>query len=77
MQVYDKRDGGQGAKVILRFPTLGIVPRATRQQGQGGRSGASTAPAANQTTNQTWNPQTGAQSDGWAPAGGYNDETPF
>lgn len=76
MQIYDKRDGGQGAKVILRFPTLGIVPRATRSQGQGGRGAAGSTSAGDWDSRPAPTPQTGAQ-DVWAPAGGYNDETPF
>jgi single-stranded DNA-binding protein len=32
VQPYLKNDGTPGAKVILRFPTLGIVPRVPKQQ---------------------------------------------
>lgn len=79
LQVYDKRDGSKGAKVVLRFPTLGIVPRAQRQGGQGG---GGSAWGGQQSGGQPW-AQQGAQqpqSDTWsAPQGDatYDDETPF
>jgi single-stranded DNA-binding protein len=74
VQIYDKRDGTKGAKVVLRFPTIGVVPRVQRQQGEGGSS------RPQQGGGEPWAPQGGAQPQGdvWAQQGGtYDDETPF
>jgi single-strand DNA-binding protein len=75
LQTYPKRDGSTGAKLVLRFPTLGIIPRAQRSQGGSGGSWGGQA-----AENPSWAPQ-GAQQpqgDGWSTDGGtYDDETPF
>jgi single-strand DNA-binding protein len=75
LQTYPKRDGSTGAKLVLRFPTLGIIPRVPRGQGvqSGGYGGQ-------QASDQPWAPQGGAQpqNDVWSsPGGTYDDETPF
>jgi single-strand DNA-binding protein len=80
VQVYDRRDGKPGAKVVLRFPTLGVVPRAQRQ---GGQSGGGSSWGGNQSQGEPWSPQGGQQQssqggDVWStPGGTYDDETPF
>jgi hypothetical protein len=58
--------------LVCKATTVVIAP----QQGQGGRGGASTSPAADWDSAPASKPQTGAQ-DAWATAGGYSDETPF
>jgi single-stranded DNA-binding protein len=73
LNVYQKQDGSSGVSVRIKFGTLGIIPR----DGQGSRGGASTGPAADWDSAPAAKPQTGAQTEAWAPAGGYNDETPF
>jgi single-strand DNA-binding protein len=80
VQTYEKRDGTTSAKVVLRFPTLGIVPRAQRQGGQGG--GGNAWGGQQQSGGQPWAQQGAQQPQGdvWsAPQGGatYDDETPF
>jgi single-strand DNA-binding protein len=74
LNVYQKNDGTPGVSVRIKFGTLGIIPRADAQQGRtqpnSAQSDAWGAPAAS-------GPQTGAQSDGWAPAGGYTETAPF
>lgn len=85
VQTYTKRDGTSGAKVILRFPTLGVVPRAPRQGGQGGQSsGGSAWGGQQQSGGQSWaqqgtQGQQQPQSTWSAPQGDatYDDETPF
>ncbi|WP_413600827.1 single-stranded DNA-binding protein [Curtobacterium sp. Curtsp57] len=78
VQVYAKRDGSSGAKVVLRFPTLGVVPRAPRQ---GGQSGGGSNWGGQQGGGEPWAPQGGQQPQqdtGWSqPGGTYDDETPF
>jgi single-strand DNA-binding protein len=79
---YQDREGNQRTSIELEVDEIGpslryATAQVTRSQGQGGRGGASTAPGGNQTTNQPGSPQTGAQSDGWAPAGGYTETAPF
>lgn len=79
VQVYTKRDGTAGAKVVLRFPTLGVVPRAQRQGGQSG--GGNAWGGQQQGGGQPWaqQGQQQPQNDVWAQPGGstYDDETPF
>ncbi|MDY1005726.1 single-stranded DNA-binding protein [Curtobacterium sp. CFBP9011] len=76
VQVYAKRDGTAGAKVVLRFPTLGIVPRVQRQQ-QGSQPVQYQQPSGQQ-PQQGQSQQGGAQGqDVWSQQGGFDDETPF
>jgi single-strand DNA-binding protein len=74
LNVYQKNDGTAGVSVRIKFGTLGIIPRGDAQQG---RTTSSTAPAPSWDSAPTSKPQAGAQGDAWAPAGSYNDETPF
>jgi single-strand DNA-binding protein len=80
VQTYTKRDGTSGAKVILRFPTLGVVPRAQRQGGQAAQGGGGSAWGGPQAGGQPWAQQGAQQPQGetWSqPGGTYDDETPF
>lgn len=81
---YEDRDGNRRTSVEVTVDEIGASLRyataqVTRSQGQGGRGGASSAPAGNQ-PDPAWNAaQPGTQQqDVWSPTGGdYNDETPF
>lgn len=61
LEVFTRNDGTPGAKVKLKFATLGVVPRAERA-GQANSAGYGSAPA-------TANPE--------ASMGGWSDEAPF
>jgi single-strand DNA-binding protein len=81
---YQDREGVTRTSIELEVDEIGpslrfATAQVTRAQGQGGRGGASSAPAGNQ-PDPAWNAaQPGTQQqDVWsAPAGDYNDETPF
>lgn len=83
-KAYTDRDNQQRKSWELEVDEIGpslrfATAQVTRSQGQGGRGGANSAPAGNQ-PDPAWNAaQPGTQQqDAWsAPAGDYNDETPF
>jgi single-strand DNA-binding protein len=85
---YQDREGQQRTSIQLEVDEIGpslryATAQVTRSQGQGGRGGASTAPAGNQpdqgwTGQQAGGQQGGAQGqDVWSQQGGFDDETPF
>jgi single-strand DNA-binding protein len=79
---YTDKEGQQRTSIELEVDEIGpslryATAQVTRAQGQGGRGAASGAPAGDWDSRPAPTPQTGAQGDAWAPAGGYNDETPF
>jgi single stranded DNA-binding protein len=73
LNVYQRQDGTPGVSVRIKFGTLGIIPR----EAQSASYAPNNTPAGNQTQNVGNGAQMGAQSVWNAPAGGYNDETPF
>jgi len=85
---YKDRDGNDRTSIELEVDEIGpslryATAQVTRASGQGGRGGASTAPAGNQTQDQPWTPQGGQQQGGgqgqdvWSQPGTFDDETPF
>lgn len=64
LNLYQRQDGTSGVSVRIKFGTLGIIPREQQHQ--------QSSPAPQQQGGQA-----GAQSAWDAPAGGFNDETPF
>ena len=80
-ETYQKRDGGEGVKDVLRFPTLlDVVSKADRSNApQRSQEAAGGAYAGRQYTGQGQQftqPQTGAQSDPWA-TGNDRGPVPF
>ena len=70
LEVYMKRDQTPGAKVKLSFPTIAVVVRRPKRgevRPQQTEQWAESAPAEPASGGDVWN----------APAGGFNDETPF
>jgi single-strand DNA-binding protein len=81
---YQDREGQQRTSIELEVDEIGpslrfATAQVTRSQGQGGRGGASGAPAGNQPDPTRNGAQTGTQQqDVWStPSNEYNDETPF
>jgi len=78
---YKDREGNDRTSIELEVDEIGpslryATAQVTRSQGQGGRGGTGSTPAGDWDSRPAPTPQTGAQ-DAWAPASGYNDETPF
>lgn len=63
LEVYEKRDGTPGGKVLVKFPTLAVVVRKPKR--------GTTQPR----VEEPW--ATSAPDDVWSTPGNYNDETPF
>ncbi|WIE60747.1 single-stranded DNA-binding protein [Curtobacterium sp. MCLR17_032] len=77
---YDDREGNKRTSIELEVDEIGpslryATAQVTRSPAGSGRT--NTTPQASAPTPTANAPQTGAQSAWDAPAGGYNDETPF